>query len=460
MKKITNTAAMMIIICLLSSCSQAQKTSVDTQHATANEKILIVYLSRTNNTKAIAEIIQNNVGGDLVAIELRNPYPADYKENVEQVSKENETGYLPPLKTKIDSIEKYDVIFVGFPTWGMKIPPPMKTFLKQYDLSGKTIIPFNTNAGYGVGSSFQTIKELCPNSTILEGFIMEGGKEKEGKLLVIQGKKRNEAETEVKKWLEKINIVTASKKKNTAINSIGMEFINIPAGSFLMGANDVKAYASKKPQHKVTISKSFYIAKHEVTQAQWEAVMGSNPYTLDRSNPYCNLPGMKERITQPEHPATVSWNDLQAFIKKLNEKEGRNHYRLPTEAEWEYATRAGTTTAYSFGDNSNKLSSYAWHGEDFASGGTHPIGQKLPNAWGLFDVHGNVWEWVQDKYSDTYYAQSPDSDPNGPANGNQYVVRGGSWHETATSWRSSFRKAYEADYRGISIGFRLVKTAD
>jgi flavodoxin len=207
------------MICFSSGCAKAQNFSKEnnaTQKPSAYKKVLIVYLSRTNNTKAIAEIIQNNVGGDLVAIELKKPYPADYKENVEQVSRENETGYLPPLKTKIDSIEKYDAVFVGFPTWGMKLPPPMKTFLKQYDLSGKTIIPFNTHAGYGIGSSFQTIKELCPNSTILEGFSMEGGKEKEGKLLVIQGKKRNEAETEVKKWLKKINMDTSSKEKQTA----------------------------------------------------------------------------------------------------------------------------------------------------------------------------------------------------------------------------------------------------
>ncbi|MEH2158463.1 formylglycine-generating enzyme family protein [Nostoc sp.] len=136
-------------------------------------------------------------------------------------------------------------------------------------------------------------------------------------------------------------------------NSIGIEFIAIPAGSFAMGAsnNQPDADNNEKPQHSVTISKPFSISKYEVTQAQWEAVMGSNPYTLDRSNPFYNLPGMKKRITRPTHPATVSWNDAQEFIKRLNAKEGHNRYRLPMEAEWEYAARAGTTTAYSFGDN-------------------------------------------------------------------------------------------------------------
>jgi formylglycine-generating enzyme required for sulfatase activity len=241
-------------------------------------------------------------------------------------------------------------------------------------------------------------------------------------------------------------------------NSIGMEFIEISSGSFLMGADDdvSGALASEKPQHKVTISSSFYIARYEVTQAEWENVMGYNPYELDKSNSYYNLPGMAERITYPDHPATVSWEDAQEFIQQLNAKEGHNRYRLPTEGEWEYACRAGTATAYSFGDDSRRLGEYAWYGENFAAGGTHPVGKKKPNPWGLYDMHGNVWEWVQDYYSDTYYAISPILDPQGPESGTNHVVRGGSWHETATSWRSTSRKPYSADYRGISIGFRLV----
>ncbi|MCV9929481.1 flavodoxin [Flavobacterium sp. LS1R49] len=186
--------AIMILICFSSFYSHAQKSS---------KKILIVYLSRTNNTKAIAEIIQNNVGGDLIAIELQKPYPENYKQTVDQVSKENETGYFPPLKTKLENIEKYDVIFIGFPTWGMQLPPPIKSFLKQYNLSGKTIIPFNTNAGYGVGSSFETVKKNCNNSTVLEGFEIKGGKEKEGILFVMKGDKKVKATTEVQQWLQK-----------------------------------------------------------------------------------------------------------------------------------------------------------------------------------------------------------------------------------------------------------------
>jgi flavodoxin len=173
----------------------------------SSKKILIVYLSRTNNTKTIAEIIQKNVGGKLVALELEKPYPENYRETVEQVVHENESGYLPPLKTKIDSIEKYDIVFVGFPTWDMQMPPPMKSFLHLYDLRNKIVIPFNTNAGYGVGSGFETVKELCPKSKVLEGFAIKAGAERDGQYLVIKDEKAKEAEREIKKWLQKIKVM-------------------------------------------------------------------------------------------------------------------------------------------------------------------------------------------------------------------------------------------------------------
>jgi flavodoxin len=155
------------IICLLSGFSSAQQLPANNQPLSGEKKILIVYLSRTNNTKAVAEFIRQKVGGTMVALELETPYPADYNTAVQQVARENETGYLPPLKTKIDRIEQYSFVFLCFPTWGMQLPPPMKSFLHQYSLRGKTVIPFNTNAGYGAGSSFQTVRELCPQSTVL-----------------------------------------------------------------------------------------------------------------------------------------------------------------------------------------------------------------------------------------------------------------------------------------------------
>src|SRR4249920_3151447 len=130
--------ALSTTFCLLSGYSRAQQSSANSQQLPTDKKILIAYLSRTNNTKAIAEIIQRKVGGTLVALELVKPYPENYQATVQQVVKENETGYLPPLKTKIDSFQKFDVVFIGFPTWDMQMPPPMKSFLHQYNLRGKT----------------------------------------------------------------------------------------------------------------------------------------------------------------------------------------------------------------------------------------------------------------------------------------------------------------------------------
>lgn len=143
----------------------------------------------------------------MVALELETPYPEDYKAIVAQVDRENETGYLPPLKTSIENIQGYDTVFVGFPTWDMQLPPPMKSFLNEYDLSGKTVIPFNTNGGYGVGSSFQTVEDLCPDASLLEGFSMKGGLERDGVLLAIKGERREEARAEVIEWLRSIRVL-------------------------------------------------------------------------------------------------------------------------------------------------------------------------------------------------------------------------------------------------------------
>lgn len=195
-------------ICLLSGAAGAQQRPAEGQGLPAEKKILIVYLSRTNNTKAIAEIIHQKVGGTIIALELETPYPANYRATVQQVVRENETDYSPHLKTKIDRMEQYDFVFLGFPTWGMRLPPPIKSFLHQYNLKGKTIIPFNTNGGYGVGSSFETVKELCPQSTILQGFTTKGGSEIDGHNLVIKEARAEEARKEVENWLRTLGMLT------------------------------------------------------------------------------------------------------------------------------------------------------------------------------------------------------------------------------------------------------------
>src|SRR5690606_34151181 len=206
---------LLFFICLFGplGCISQTQTEDNTDPTEINaDKILIVYLSRTKNTKAVAEMIQDKVGGTLVSLELQNPYPEDYAAIVAQVAKENETGFLPPLKTKVD-ISNYEVVFVGFPTWGMQLPPPMKTFLSENNLSGKTLIPFNTNAGYGIGSSFDTVKELCPDSKILEGFSAKGGVERDGVLFVMEGEKEIKVRLAVSSWLEGINLIPTNANK-------------------------------------------------------------------------------------------------------------------------------------------------------------------------------------------------------------------------------------------------------
>ena len=233
----------------------------------------------------------------------------------------------------------------------------------------------------------------------------------------------------------------------TYTNIFGMEFVYIKAGKYMMGSKEKSALPSEKPAHEVVIKNDFYIGKYEVTQEDWEKIMGYNPYKNERSNPYYKLEGMAERITKPKNPATVSWNDAKDFIKKLNERDVNFKYRLPTEEEWEYVARAGTDTIYFFGNDIKDLHLYAWYGEDFESGGTHTVGLKKPNRWGLYDIYGNVWEWTENiykNYSDKNFAD------------NKRAVRGGSWHSSAGGWHSSYRKAYPPDYRGISIGFRLI----
>lgn len=200
---------LLAFLLLISACFPSLTEAMEVQAvARVNlDKVLIVYLSRTNNTKALAEIIHRNVGGTLVALELEKPYPQNYRQMVDQVANENATGFLPPLKTKIANIQNYEVVFIGFPTWGMQLPPPMKSFLKEYNLSGKTVVPFNTNAGYGTGSSFETVKSLALNSKILAGFTTKGGVERDEIYFVMEGEKAQEAENEVKVWLQKIKLI-------------------------------------------------------------------------------------------------------------------------------------------------------------------------------------------------------------------------------------------------------------
>ena len=226
---------------------------------------------------------------------------------------------------------------------------------------------------------------------------------------------------------------------------ITMKLVLIPAGKFMMGSPDSEQGRNKSegPQHEVVISKPFYMGVTEVTQAQYEAVMGTNPSNFkDATNPV----------------EMVSLTDATEFCKKLSEKTGQA-VRLPTEAEWEYACRAGSNTRFSFGDSDSILGDYAWW-QSNSGGKTHPVGQKKPNAWGLYDMHGNVWEWCANWLGS--YSSGSATDPRGPGSGGYRVLRGGSWSSRdADSFRCAFRD--RLDRLGLTSrrdynGFRCART--
>ncbi|GCL48667.1 hypothetical protein NIES3804_02180 [Microcystis aeruginosa NIES-3804] len=225
-------------------------------------------------------------------------------------------------------------------------------------------------------------------------------------------------------------------------NGVTLEMVGLPAGQFLMGSpdSDPDARDNEKPQHQVKVN-SFAIGKYPVTQAQYQAVMGTNPSRFQNN---------------PQNPVEqVNWNDAQAFCQKLSQITGKT-YRLPTEAEWEYACRAGTTTRFYFGDDANQLGDYAWYNGN-SQQTTHPVGQKRPNGWGLYDMSGNVWEWCEDDWHDNYIGAPKDGSA-WLTNDNDYqIVRGGSWYYDPNICRSAFRSNGNRRANGnYDFGFRVV----
>jgi formylglycine-generating enzyme required for sulfatase activity len=218
------------------------------------------------------------------------------------------------------------------------------------------------------------------------------------------------------------------------------QFVLIPAGSFQMG--DANGSDDENPVHPVTITKAFYLQKTEVTQSQWLSVMGTNPSAFAGCGDACPV-------------EKVSWDDIQTFILTLNAQDLEADYRLPTEAEWEYAARAGTTGSYG---GTGSLDEMGWYSEN-SGRRTQFVGLKPPNAWGLFDMHGNVYEWVQDWYSADYYGVSPVEDPQGPFEGTRKLLRGGSADQGAEAARSANRLNSAPSSAGFTIyfGFRLVR---
>ncbi len=251
------------------------------------------------------------------------------------------------------------------------------------------------------------------------------------------------------------------KAGTVVTNSIDMKLVYIPAGSFMMGsslsaAQLVREYDTKEedvtdefPQHQVRISKSFWMGQTEVTQGQYESVMNAQPWS-----------GKDYVREDANNPAVfVNWDDAATFCRKLSQQEGKL-YRLPTEAEWEYACRAGTTARFSFGDSDSSLGDYAWFCDNAYAvdqNYAHPVGQKKPNPWGLYDMHGNVWEWCIGWYDKDYYSNSLSVDPN-PPSGHTASLRGGSWGCSEGDLRCTVRLRNNPTYRLNSLGFRVVRS--
>ena len=233
-------------------------------------------------------------------------------------------------------------------------------------------------------------------------------------------------------------------------NGVRLEMLWIPGGAFTMGSSDGDAF--EKPAHAVELA-GFWLGKYEVTKGQWEAVMGAPPW---RGKDYV--------LEDPESPAVhVSWADAQAFVSKLNAR-WTGGFCLPTEAQWEYACRAGSTAAYCFGDDVTQLPDYAYLHDskdpEASMRYAQVVGLKKANDWGLYDMHGNVWEWCADWYDETYYSKSPRTGPPGPRTGSARVLRGGSWNGIPWYCRSSYRfGSYDPASRVPGVGFRICRVS-
>ncbi len=233
-------------------------------------------------------------------------------------------------------------------------------------------------------------------------------------------------------------------------NSMGMKFVLVQAGKFQMGSPDEEKFRMKnETRYKVIIREPFYLQTTEVTQRQWIKIMGENPSEFKKGGRGCPV-------------ETVSWDECQEFIKKINEHEGTDKYRLPTEAEWEYACRAGRSSAFANGDISASgcgldpiLAKMGWYCAN-AWRTTHPVAKKEMNRWGLFDMHGNVWEWCSDWYGQ--YPEGAATDPKGSRFGPKRVIRGGSFRNNSENCRSAYRFAYETNLRMNNVGLRLAMT--
>ena len=419
--------------------------------------ILVVYFSRTGNTEKIAEYLIDITHADSYVIEAAIPYTDEdiaYTNSSCRANKEqNDKTARPEIADPIESIDSYDVIYLGYPIWWGEEPRIIDTFLESYDFSDKIVVPFCTSASSGNTTSEKNIANLVTIGNQLEGKRFSASASKES----------------VETWLNEKQAEISDIRKS----SENMQYTLIKGGTFQMGSPESEPErSSDEIQHSVTVG-DFYMSKTEISQKEYQEIMDVNPSATKGDD----LP-----VTN------ITWYDAVQYCNKLSQKEGldpcytisentvtwdrsANGYRLPTEAEWEYAARANTDTPFNFGDyvhnsDANCYNAYGYNND--ASGnwvngsGAYlrkavAVDQYAANDYGLYNMHGNAAEWVWDWYSE--YDSKTVTNPTGSESGNAKVVRGGGWNDHPKHIRSAYRGAQPADVGLYSIGIRPVRNA-
>lgn len=418
---------------------------------------LVVYFSRTGNTEKIAEYLIDITHADSYVIEAAIPYTDEdiaYTNSSCRANKEqNDKTARPEIAEPIESIDSYDVIYLGYPIWWGEEPRIIDTFLESYDFSDKIVVPFCTSASSGNAASERNIANLVPIGNQLEGKRFSASASKES----------------VETWLNEKQAEIADIRKSNE----NMQYTLIKGGTFQMGSPESEPErSSDEIQHSVTVG-NFYMSKTEISQKEYQEIMGVN-HSATKGD---DLP-----VTN------ITWYDAVQYCNKLSQNEGltpcytisentvtwdrsANGYRLPTEAEWEYAARANTDTPFNFGDyvhnsDANCYNAYGYNND--ASGNwvngsgaylrkTVAVDQYAANDYGLYNMHGNAAEWIWDWYSE--YDSKAATNPTGSESGNAKIVRGGGWNDHPKHIRSAYRGAQPADVGLYSIGIRPVRNA-
>lgn len=465
--KITGRAGKKKVSCLVSVTNPKGKS-----------RSLVLYFSHSGTTKKAAQRIKNIANADILRIVERDKYPSDYEKTTKRAVREIKKKSYPAVSTQIMNLNKYDTIYLGFPIWDGTVPRVVETFLRKNNWKSKTIAPFCTSGGSGIGKAAKQIKKRCKGAKVLSGLVANEG-----------------TSAEVKEWLQKIGLLSDDTPEKTPSapeptptppetpeipetpDVVQDGLVYLSGGTFTMGSPESERLrGTDETAHEVSIN-PFYMDPYEVTQKDYQAVMGENPshfsgeelpvenVTWQDAIRYCNRKSESEGLT-PVYEIDgnkVSWN------------RAADGYRLPTEAEWEYAARAGTDTEFYTGhfisaEEANYYGTYPYLIEenyvhhtnpDVVAGqyrGTTVAGEALqPNYFHLYNMLGNVSEWVFDGYGgyDTEHAVNPA----GQEKRSLRVNRGGAWNDFAKHLRCAYRSVANPKSKDRNLGFRIARNA-